>query len=74
MAISKYQRVWDYSGAYTSDDYALDDGHAWDRLACIAGEYDRGEIDWATAKRLCDDNGADVRRAAEAARVSGGAA
>lgn len=71
MSVSKYQRVLDYSGAYTSDDYSLDDGHGWDRLAAIAGEYERGEIDWPTAKRFCEENGSDVRRAA---RDSGGAA
>lgn len=74
MSVSKYQRVWDYSGAFTSDDYALDDGHGWDRLAAIAGEHERGEIDWSTAARLCDENAADVRRAAAAARLAGGAA
>lgn len=73
MAVSKYQRVWDYSGAYTSDDYALDDGHGWDRVAAIAGEFERGELDWPTARRLCDENRADVARAAAAVRVSGGA-
>lgn len=74
MSVSKYQRVWDYSGAYTSDDFALDDGHGWDRLAAIAGEHERGEIDWPTAKRLCDETREEVRRAAVAARVSDGGA
>lgn len=74
MSVSKYQSVWDYAGAFTSDDYALDDGHGWDRLAAIAGEYERGELDWPTAVRLCDENAADVRRAAVAARVADGGA
>lgn len=63
MRISKYQRVWDFSGAFSSDAYASDEGHSWDRLACIAGEYERGELSWSDARRLIADTTADAERA-----------
>lgn len=60
MTVSKYQKVWEYSGAYTSDAYAADSGHAWDRLAAIAGEYERGDRDWKSARALVDDTTREV--------------
>lgn len=61
---TKYQKVFEYAGAYESEDYAYASGHAWDRLASIAGEYQRGEITWKRAKELCDENLADIRQIA----------
>ena len=57
---SKYQRVIEYADPYTSELYGTASGHAWDRLASIAGEYERGEITWERAKELCDDNVQDM--------------
>lgn len=57
---TRYARVFDYADPYTSDAYAADDGHGWDRLAAIAGEYDRREITWEQARALCDDNARDL--------------
>jgi hypothetical protein len=58
--MSAYQDVWGYANPYESDAYAMDAGHGWDRLAAIAGEYERGEISWERATRLCDDNRRDL--------------
>lgn len=52
---SKYQRVYDYSEAYSDEAWGLASGHAWDRLEAIASEYHRGEYGWARAKELVDD-------------------
>lgn len=57
----RYARVFDYADPYRSTAYANDPtGHGWDRLACIAGEYARGEIDWLTARQWCHDNWRDL--------------
>jgi hypothetical protein len=58
--MSKYQEVFEYANPYESDAYAMDSGHGWDRLASIAGEYQRGEISWAQAVEWCDDNRRDM--------------
>lgn len=61
MTTTKYQRVFDYANPHESDAYAMDDaGHGWDRLASIAGEYERGEISWEQAKQACRDNARDL--------------
>ncbi|UTT65234.1 hypothetical protein NMQ01_10975 [Janibacter sp. CX7] len=58
---TRYARVFDYADPYRSDAYALDPhGHGWDRLAAIAGEYQRGEITWRQARAWCDDNARDL--------------
>lgn len=61
---TRYARVFDYASPYTSDAYAVDSGHGWDRLASIAGEYSRGEITWAQARTWCDDNARDMEERA----------
>lgn len=66
-APTRYQQVLDYSGAYESEAYGAASGHAWDRLAAIAGEYQRGERSWEDAKRLVDETTAEVEAAAVAA-------
>jgi hypothetical protein len=59
--VSRYQDVFDYAKPYESELFELDPaGHAWDRLAAIAGEYDRGERTWDSAKALVDDTVADL--------------
>jgi hypothetical protein len=58
--MTKYERVFAYADPYRSDAYAMDSGHGWDRLAAIAGEYERGERTWESARQLCDDNARDL--------------
>lgn len=61
MTTTRYARVFEYADPYRSDAYALDpQGHGWDRLAAIAGEYHRGEITWRQARVWCDDNARDL--------------
>lgn len=58
---SRYQRVYDYADPYRSTAYEMDaSGHGWDRLAAIAGEYERGEIAWEAARKWCDENARDL--------------
>lgn len=62
---SRYQQVYEYADPYRSTAYEMDDsGHGWDRLAAIAGEYERGEITWRQARAWCDENAADLLAAA----------
>lgn len=59
--VSRFRQIFDYANPYRSDAYALDPkGHGWDRLTCIAGEYERGEIGWEQAIEWCDDNARDL--------------
>lgn len=60
---ARQARVWDESGAYRSDAFATDEGHSWDRVACIAGEYSRREITWRQARAYLDSTIADVESA-----------
>lgn len=62
--VTRYQRAYDYADAYTDEAWGNASGHAWDRLAAIAGEYERGERDWDSARALIDDTRAEIAAAA----------
>lgn len=53
--LTKYQRVYEYAQAYELVVWGEASGHAWDRLECIAQEYERGEYRWERAAELVDD-------------------
>lgn len=57
---SRYMRVYDYSEAYVLIAWGQASGHAWDRLECIAQEYERGEYGWDRAAELVDDTVREV--------------
>ena len=68
--VSKYTRVFDYASPYTSTAYEMDaTGAGWDRLAAIAGEYERGEITWKQATAWCDDTERELLELAAARDV-----
>lgn len=55
------EKVYDLAAAYTDEDWGIVDGGHWDRLAAVAGEYARGENDWARTVALIEDTVKDVR-------------
>lgn len=59
----RYKKAFDYANPCESVAYSLDPhGHGWDRLVALAGEYARGENNWADTKRMLDDNLLDLIR------------
>jgi hypothetical protein len=60
--MSGYVRVWEYASPETSRLYESDrEGYAWDSLHAIASEYERGEIDWDTARARVDRDTRDMQ-------------
>lgn len=57
---SKFERCYDYVGAYEHEWWGQASAHAWGRLEAIANEYQRGEYDWERAVELLDDTVDDI--------------
>ena len=62
---TRFEAATDYVQAYDVTAWADASGHAWDRLAAIAGEFQRREYGWDRARVLLDSTRADVLAGAD---------